>query len=222
MIWALPDEDPTIFPHPLTSRDGLLAVSDHITPERVLFAYRYGIFPWYSNEDPVLWWFTQPRAVLFPDELKVHRSMRRFMQRTRFKVTTNQCFHKVIRACQVASRRDQEATWIQDETVDVYTELHHRGYGHSVEVWDEDRLVGGLYGLSIGKIFYGESMFSLRSNASKLALVSLVDILRREEFYLIDCQQTTAHLTSLGAREISGEAFFGYMRKNILGMPVKW
>jgi leucyl/phenylalanyl-tRNA--protein transferase len=216
MIWALPDEDPNIFPHPLTSRDGLLAFSETISAERVLFAYRYGIFPWYSEEDPMLWWYTQPRAVLFPQELKIHKSMRQFMNRNSWRITFNNCFEKVVKACQVAERRDQESTWIQTETIDVYNQLHHQGYGHSVEVWADNELIGGLYGLSIGKIFFGESMFSNASNASKVALIYLVKKLTENGYFLIDCQQETAHLSTLGARNISGSEFFDHLRKNNL------
>ena len=179
-------------------------------------AYRYGIFPWYSEEDPVLWWFPQPRFVLFPDELKVHKSMRQFQRNTNLKVTFDQDFEAVINNCKSSFRKGQESTWIQPETVAVYHQLHQMGYAHSVEVWEADQLVGGLYGLAIGRLFFGESMFSKVSNASKLALIHLNKRLKEHGFLLIDCQQETPHLATLGARSISRQSFYDTLRQNTL------
>lgn len=216
MIWALPDHY-IIFPHPLaTSEEGILAWSDFISAEQVILAYRYGIFPWYSEGDPVLWWFPEPRFVLFPDELKVHKSMRQFLRNTKLKATFDQDFKAVISHCQTSFRKDQESTWIQPETITVYHQLHQMGYAHSVEVWDGDKLVGGLYGVAIGRVFFGESMFSKVSNASKLALVYLNNRLKERGFKLIDCQQETAHLATLGARSISRASFYDALRQNTL------
>ncbi len=216
MIWALPDHY-IIFPHPLSAdEEGILAWSDHISAEQVILAYRYGIFPWYSEEDPVLWWFPQPRFVLHPKNLRIHKSMRQFLNKTKLKVTFNQAFHEVIRHCRSTFRKDQESTWIQPETLEIYGQLHEQGYAHSVEVWDENELVGGLYGVAIGKVFFGESMFSRVSNASKLALIRLNERLLDRGFRLIDCQQETDHLASLGAKSIPRSDFYDHLRQNTL------
>ena len=216
MIWALPNHF-VVFPHPLTAdEEGVLAWSEYISPEQVVFAYRYGIFPWYSAEDPILWWYPNPRFVLNPNDVRIHKSMRQFIRKTKLQVTFNTKFEEVIESCRTNSRTGQDSTWIHDETVEIYSDLHRQGYAHSVEVWDEDNLVGGLYGLAIGKIFFGESMFTKVSNASKLALIHLCKKLNALGFELIDCQQETEHLKSLGAQPISKEQFYSHLRNNQL------
>jgi leucyl/phenylalanyl-tRNA--protein transferase len=203
------------FPHPYTAdEDGLLAIGGDLDPERLLLAYRFGIFPWY-NKSPILWWFTHPRFVLFPSELKVAKSMRSYFNQEKFRVTYNQRFHEVIGQCKQTPRPDQMGTWINKDIIDSYEKLHEQGYAHSVEVWEHDTLVGGLYGLAIGKIFYGESMFSTVSNASKFGFISLVRVLETKGIQLIDCQQETKHLKSMGARMISKELFWNQLKSNL-------
>lgn len=191
-------------------------MSETIGPEQTILAYRYGIFPWYSDEDPILWWYTDPRSVLFPSELRISKSLRSLLNKDHLTVTFDKAFDDVIRNCQSIDRPGQESTWIQEETIWNFNMLHEMGYAHSVEIWEREELVGGLYGLAIGKIFYGESMFSITSNASKVAFVRLVRHLHDQGFELIDCQQETEHLNSLGARNISGLAFFDHLRSNLL------
>lgn len=204
------------FPHPFEAdEDGLLAIGGDLNPERLLLAYRFGIFPWY-NDPPILWWHTHPRCVLFPDEIKIAKSMRSYLNQEKFKVTYNQHFDKIINSCRKTKRKGQLDTWISSEVVASYTELHHRGYAHSVEVWQDDEIVGGLYGIAIGHIFFGESMYSEVSNASKYGFIKWVELLRSKGIWLIDCQQETRHLVSLGARMISRELFWDYLKKNLL------
>jgi leucyl/phenylalanyl-tRNA--protein transferase len=185
----------------------LLAVGGDLSPERLLLAYRMGIFPWYGKGLPILWWSPDPRLVLFPDELRISRSLRRVVAKGTFRVTVDRSFARVIAACARAPRRHDGGTWIVPEMEAAYGRLHDLGYAHSVETWLEDELVGGLYGVALGGVFFGESMFALRADASKVALVHLVERLRRQNFELIDCQVTTRHLRSLGAREIRRELF---------------
>jgi len=196
------------FPQPhLATKEGLLAVGGDLSPERLLAAYRCGIFPWFSEGEPILWWSPDPRLVLFPNEFKVSRSLRKVLQQSRFDITFDQAFRRVITACARIRREQQEATWIVADMIDAYCRLHESGFAHSVEAWQAGRLVGGLYGISLGRCFYGESMFSRISNASKVALASLVNWLRLNAFHMIDCQVTTKHLISLGAREIPRDRF---------------
>jgi leucyl/phenylalanyl-tRNA--protein transferase len=203
------------FPHPYTAdEDGLLAMGGDLDPERLLLAYRFGIFPWY-NKSPILWWFTHPRFVLLPSELRVAKSMRSYFNQDKFRVTYNQRFNEVIGQCKHTPRPDQMGTWINREIIASYQILHEQGYAHSVEVWEGDILVGGLYGLAIGKIFYGESMFSTVSNASKFGFISLVRVLEAKGIQLIDCQQETKHLKSMGAKMISKELFWNHLKMNL-------
>jgi len=182
--------------------NGLLAVGGELSSQRLLSAYRRGIFPWYEEPQPVLWWTPDPRSVLFPDELHVSRSLHRTLRRDAFRLAVDTRFPVVMRAC-AGLRGDGLGTWIDEPMIDAYTQLHRQGYAHSIEVLDSaGRLVGGLYGVSLGRVFFGESMFSKRSDASKVALVALVSILRRGEFDLIDCQVESDHLNSMGARNI--------------------
>jgi leucyl/phenylalanyl-tRNA--protein transferase len=184
----------------------LLAVGGDLAPERLLAAYRHGIFPWYSEDQPILWWSPDPRAVLFPDELKVSRSLRKTLRKAPFEVRLDSAFRAVMEAC-AAPRADGLGTWITDEMLDAYTGLHQLGYAHSAECWADGELVGGLYGMALGGVFFGESMFARRTDASKVAFVHLVTQLRAWNFALIDCQVTTAHLTRLGARAIPRAEF---------------
>jgi leucyl/phenylalanyl-tRNA---protein transferase len=192
----------------LNEPNGLLAAGGDLSPERLLSAYRLGIFPWYSEGQPILWWSPDPRMVLFVDELKVARSLRRAVDKRRFDIRIDTAFAAVIDAC-AAPRSGQRGTWITGTMVDAYVQLHRLGYAHSVEAWDGAALVGGLYGISIGRMFFGESMFARATDASKIALVHLADILKRRNMPLIDCQQDTAHLARLGARPISRQEFAG-------------
>ncbi|UCH80385.1 MAG: leucyl/phenylalanyl-tRNA--protein transferase [Nitrospiraceae bacterium] len=205
-IFHLSDEH--IFPPPeLADESGLLAVGGDLCEERLLLAYSRGIFPWYSGHDPILWWSPDPRLVLFPDELRVSRSLKQTINKEIFRVTMDRAFESVIKACATIHRKENGETWITGDMIDAYTGLHKSGYAHSVESWYKGELVGGLYGISLGSAFFGESMFARKSNASKVAFVHLVQQLSRWHFTLIDCQITTAHLTSFGAREISRDEF---------------
>ncbi|GAB2988185.1 leucyl/phenylalanyl-tRNA--protein transferase [Mucilaginibacter puniceus] len=190
-----------IFPKPeLAEPDGLLAIGGDLSTERLLLAYRSGIFPWYSDETPILWYAPHERFVLYRDELIISSSMKRFLRKGLFKVTMDTCFEKVIDACATVEREGQDGTWITDDMKNAYIKLHHEGYARSVEVWEDDQLVGGMYGVPIGKIFCGESMFSKVCNASKTALIHLC---QSGLYDLIDCQVYTDHLASMGARMIS-------------------
>ena len=174
-----------------------------LTRNRLLLAYSLGIFPWYSEGEPILWWSPDPRLVLYPNELKVSKSLDKVINKDRFKVTVDCAFERVIKDCARVRLENREGTWIVDEMVKAYCSLHESGFAHSIEAWAGDRLVGGLYGVSLGKCFFGESMFTRISNASKVAFVVLVNHLKSQGFAMIDCQITTGHLTRFGAREIS-------------------
>lgn len=192
-----------IFPNPHEADpDGLLAVGGDLEPQTLINAYSIGAFPWYNEEDPILWWCPDPRLVLFPSEVKVSKSMKQLLKKGVFSYSLNQKFEEVIDNCRQI-RIAQEGTWISPEIVDAYSRMHHLGLAHSVEVWQEDVLVGGFYGLQLGRVFYGESMFSKVSNASKAALIYFCLHAMQEGIEVIDCQQSTNHLISLGAREIS-------------------
>ena len=193
-----------VFPSPhLASKEGLLAVGGDLTRTRLLLAYSQGIFPWYSEGEPILWWSPDPRLVLYPSELKVSRSLNKVIHKDRFNITVDRAFEQVITDCARVRLENREGTWIVDEMVKAYCILHESGYAHSIEAWEGDRLAGGLYGVSLGKCFFGESMFTRISNASKVAFVLLVKHLKSLDFAMIDCQITTGHLTRFGAREIS-------------------
>jgi leucyl/phenylalanyl-tRNA--protein transferase len=199
---------PSFPPVESATPDGLLAVGGDLSSDRLLTAYRHGIFPWYNPGQPILWWSPDPRAVLYPDKLKISRSLRQTLKRGQLRVTFDTCFREVMLAC--AAPRAQYpvgGTWISDDMVEAYARLHAMGYAHSIETWHENRLVGGLYGVALGGVFFGESMFARATDASKVALVALVSKLREWGFVLIDCQIPSAHLTSLGAEEIARSAF---------------
>jgi leucyl/phenylalanyl-tRNA--protein transferase len=198
----------------LTAESGLLAVGGDLSPERLLAAYREGIFPWYGDGEPILWWSPDPRFVLFPDELRVSRSMRQFLKKGFIRITFDQAFREVIAACR-RPRPDQDGTWITTEMRKAYAVLHDLGFAHSVEVWQQKELVGGLYGVSLGRAFFGESMFSAIPNASKAALITLIPHLKERGFDLIDCQVETAHLAGLGARPIPRRAFCEILKQSL-------
>lgn len=210
--------DEISFPPPeLANEDGILAVGGDLSTDRLLLAYSLGLFPWFNPEDPILWWSPDPRFILYPQNLKVSKSMRPYFNQKKFTVTFDTQFEEVMAACQLQYRKGQAGgTWITDEMIDSYTELNKMGFAHSVEVWQGDELVGGLYGISLGKIFFGESMFAKVSNASKFGFITLVQKLEELGFWLIDCQQRTKHLESLGGEFIKRKDFLGFMEKNKL------
>ncbi|MCK7589182.1 leucyl/phenylalanyl-tRNA--protein transferase [Subsaxibacter sp. CAU 1640] len=203
--------DKLVFPDvSFATEDGLLAFGGDLSPERLLLAYRKGIFPWFNEEEPILWWSPDPRFVLFPENLKVSKSMRQVMRNKDFVVTVNKDFQSVISECAKAKRYGQDSTWITDGMQEAYLKLHQLGYAKSIEVWLDDDLVGGLYGVDTGNgVFCGESMFSKVSNASKVGFISFI---QNTNYKLIDCQVYTEHLESLGAEEISREKFLNYLK----------
>ena len=194
------------------SRDGILAIGGDLSPERLQLAYKSGIFPWFEDGEPIIWWSPNPRMVLFLDELIVSKSMRNILNRDSFKVTFNQNFREVISNCQKIKRDGQNGTWITNEMIDAYCNLHELGIAKSVEVWQNDTLVGGLYGIDLGHVFCGESMFSNVSNASKVAFIALVNHLKNENYKLLDCQVYNPHLESLGCREIARDEFMELLK----------
>ena len=205
-----------MFPHPfLADSDGLLAFSDNLSVDQLLLSYQFGIFPWNNEDEPICWWFPHPRCVLFPEKLKVSKSMKSLINKGSYHCSINQAFEEVISSCQLIKRKDQPGTWITDAVKKAFIELHTMGYAHSVEVWEEEQLIGGLYGLALGTVFFGESMFSKKSNASKFGFIFFVQFLANKGFTLIDCQQETTHLMSLGAELMSQENFFAALRNNI-------
>lgn len=208
---------PVRFPDPdqaLDEPDGLLAAGGALTPEWLLAAYRRGIFPWYSDDQPILWWSPNPRMVLFPGELRVSRSLAKRLRNAGFEVTLDHDFAAVIAAC-ATSREHHEGTWITAEMQDAYRALHRLGHAHSLEVWRGGRLVGGLYGVALGGVFFGESMFSREPDASKVALVHLARRLLAQGGGLIDCQMHTDHLARLGARDIARRDFIDYLERYV-------
>ncbi|MDH4232685.1 MAG: leucyl/phenylalanyl-tRNA--protein transferase [Nitrospirota bacterium] len=207
-------QEDLIFPPPeLAENNGLLAAGGDLSEERLLLAYSMGIFPWYSDGSPILWWSPDPRLVLLPGELKVSRSLRQVIKKCVFTVTRNTAFEEVIRHCAEIRRKGQRGTWLTEEMIDAYIRLHRAGYAHSVESWHDGELEGGLYGIALGKAFFGESMFAKRSNASKVAFVAHVEHLRASGCHFIDCQVATAHLKSLGAKEVTRKTFLRMLKK---------
>ena len=196
-----------------TTPRGIVAIGGDLSPDRLMLAYRSGIFPWYNEHDPIIWWSLDPRMVLYPDKLKVSKSMRPLFNKQAFRVTYNEAFSRVIRECRSAYREGQFGTWITDDMIEAYTRLHKLGHVHSVEVWDEEELVGGLYGVKFGNMFSGESMFSHKSNASKYGFITFVRKLQEEGLMLIDCQQESEHLRSLGAECISRKEYLSLLKK---------
>ncbi len=215
-IHWLPDNELS-FPHPEEAHnaEGIVAVGGDLSVDRLLLAYRSGIFPWFNADEPPIWWCPDPRCVLFPKDIKVHKSMRSYFNQKKFDVTYDKCFERVMRGCQTIVRKGQEGdTWITEDFIQAYTKLHEMGLAHSVEVWKDGELVGGLYGVSLGKVFFGESMFSHVPNASKYGFITLVKKLEQLGFWLIDNQIVSQHLLSLGATTISRKAFLEYIRRN--------
>ena len=211
MIFQL-SEDTIWFPDTeLADEDGLLAVGGDLSPERLILAYKNGIFPWFSDDTPILWYAPHERFVLFPEKLKISKSMRKLLELGKFEITFDAAFPEVIRACASISREDQLGTWITNDMQNAYIELFELGFAHSVEVWEDKQLVGGLYGIEINSVFCGESMFSKVSNASKAALISLC---QNRNYKLIDCQVHSGHLESLGAEFINMNQFRDYLIKN--------
>jgi len=204
------------FPHPSQiNRYGILSIGGDLIVNRLMLAYAYGIFPWYNYKtEPIIWWCPSPRYVIFPKKVKIAKSIRSYFNQKKFTVTFNQCFEAVIRNCEMVNRKGQKGTWINEDIIESYTQLHERGYATSVEVWEKDELVGGLYGVQMGKIFFGESMFSHKSNASKFAFISLAQKLEQEGFFVIDCQQPNPYLESLGGEHIAGVHFWDLLKVN--------
>jgi leucyl/phenylalanyl-tRNA--protein transferase len=213
-LWML-DEQIWFPPATQALPDGLLAIGGDLRQERLLLAYRSGIFPWYNEGDPILWWSPDPRFVLYPEKLRVSRSMRQLMKKDVFEYRSDTAFEAVIRACASLPRSGAAGTWINEDMIAAYLRLHELGYAHSAEVWQDGALAGGLYGVRLGGIFFGESMFSKVSNASKLALIRLVGALQQEGVRLIDCQMHTAHLESLGAEAIPRSRFLHSLKELI-------
>ena len=213
MTFALNEE--LYFP-PLSMADenGLLAIGGDLSVERLLLAYKNGIFPWYGEDEPICWWSPDPRFVLFPDQLKVSKSMQKLLRERTFQFTTNRAFEEVIHNCSKVPRKDQPGTWINEDIVHAYTKLHQLGFAHSAEAWAGKELVGGLYGIRLGNTFFGESMFSTKSNASKFAFINFIKQLQKENVALIDCQVYTEHLESLGAGMIERDQFISIINKN--------
>lgn len=207
----------------LSEPNGLLAVGGNLGPDCLLEAYRHGIFPWYEAGQPILWWSPDPRMVLFPAALRVSRSLHKVIRQQRFRVTFDRAFDAVIQACSAPRDKDHPGTWITGEMIAAYQYLHLLGHAHSVEAWQEDELVGGVYGVSLGRVFFGESMFHRRSNASKVAFVHLVRRLEARGCDLIDCQMETPHLASLGAETIPRREFTGLLSAcDQPGIPLDW
>jgi len=205
-----------IFPPPhLSDESGLLAVGGDLSIDRLLEAYSLGIFPWYSENDPILWWSPDPRMILIPEEIRISRSLRQTLSRGIFKITFDRAFDRVIRSCASVNTEKHGDTWITEDMINAYIQLHKAGYAHSVEAWHEDSLAGGLYGLSLGSAFFGESMFTLMSNASKAAFATLANTLHKMNFSLIDCQVSTPHLASIGAREVRRDDFLGRLKSSL-------
>ncbi|MGE0559514.1 MAG: leucyl/phenylalanyl-tRNA--protein transferase [Burkholderiales bacterium] len=210
--WLEQGDDFPPLEHALAEPNGLLAAGGDLSPQRLLAAYSRGIFPWYGRDDPLLWWSPDPRMVLFPAELRVPRSLAKRLRRRDFEIRVDSAFAAVIHAC-AAPREDGAGTWITAEMISAYCELHRRGHAHSVETWIDGTLAGGLYGIALGRVFYGESMFARAPDASKIALVCLVRQLRRWQYGVIDCQMKTAHLARFGAREIPRSEFSQHLSK---------
>lgn len=207
----------------LRSPDGLLAAGGDLSVPRLLEAYRHGIFPWFSEGEPILWWSPDPRMVMFPSEFRISRSLGKTLRKGAYEVRCDTAFEQVMRAC-AAPRDDHAGTWIHEDMIQAYCALHELGFAHSVETWMDGELAGGLYGMAIGRMFYGESMFSRRTDASKIALAHLARQLELRRFGMIDCQMKTPHLASLGAREIPRAEFVARLKRliDLPALPSPW
>ena len=211
---VLLDPNEISFPDPelMNSESGLLAVGGDLSPERLLFAYQIGLFPWYNEGEEILWWCPNPRFVLFPDEVRISKSMKKILRDGVFTFTENKCFREVMLHCKNTYRKGQDGTWISDELIDSFTKLHEHGFAKSFEVWQNEELVGGFYGVQIGNVFCGESMFAKVSNASKAGFLNF--ILHHKDLELIDCQIHSEHLESLGARMIPKLEYLNILKRN--------
>ena len=221
--WLDPGDIDAPFPDvesALKEPDGLLAIGGDLSPSRLLRAYKQGIFPWYSHDQPILWWSPNPRCVLFPEHLRVSRSLCKTLKKDVYSVTSDKAFRRVIKSC-AEPRKPGEGTWLTEDMIEAYCHLHDMGYAHSVESWHEDELAGGLYGLALGKIFFGESMFARHDDASKVAFIQLVEHLQQWGYVLIDCQVGSAHLAKFGAEPIPRREFVTYL-KRFCDMPTPW
>ncbi len=221
--WLGPNDPFPEMDRAMREPNGLLAAGADLSPERLLAAYRRGIFPWFGPGEPILWWSPDPRMVLVPDEFKISRSLAKRLRRGDYEVRFDTAFETVMRAC-AEPRPGQQGTWIVEEMIQAYGRLHELGYAHSVESWQDGRLVGGLYGMALGRMFFGESMFSRATDASKVALAHLVERLQGLDFGLIDCQMETKHLASMGARPIARQEFVSRAEVlvNLYPVPGKW
>ena len=208
-------------PVSMASEGGLIAVGGDLSLERLLLAYRMGIFPWYSDGDPILWWSPDPRLVLYPAELRVSRSLARTMRRGTFRISMDRAFEQVVRSCAEVHRRRVGGTWITEEMTRAYCDLQRAGYAHSVETWSGDLLAGGIYGVSLGRCFFGESMFARLDNASKVALATLVEHIRERSFVFLDCQVRTEHMIGMGAREVPRSLFLRQLEGGLRAPDVK-
>lgn len=224
MTVFLLSETPSFPPSYLAEENGLLAIGGDLSEKRLIQAYKQGIFPWYAKGDPILWWSPEPRVVLYPDQFVISRTLRKTLKKNLFNITFDQSFKNVITRCAGVHTEKDSDTWIVEEMIEAYTMLHERGYAHSVEAWADGSLAGGLYGVSMGKCFFGESMFTLQSNASKVAFAVLVRYLRSRHFHLIDCQLKTDHLMRFGAVEIPRKTFMKELTQalSINEVPGKW
>ncbi len=214
------DDSIIYFPHPSqTTAEGILAVGGNLSSESLKLAYRWGIFPWFNPNDPIVWWSPDPRFVIYPNKVKVAKSMRPYFNQNKFRVSFDTHFEEVIEMCQKIKRKEQAGTWITEEMKAAYIQLYNEGVCHSVEVWENKELVGGLYGVAIGKVFSGESMFSLKSNASKFGFIACAKKLEQMGFWIIDCQQPNPFLESLGGKEMSRTEYLKLLRKNLFEDP---
>ncbi|MFV2058102.1 MAG: leucyl/phenylalanyl-tRNA--protein transferase [Thiohalomonadales bacterium] len=223
-FWIIANDPDTHFPDSelaLKEPDGLLAVGGDLSPERLESAYKSGIFPWYNHDQPILWWSPNPRAVLFPDKLHLSKSLQKVLNKKKFELSFDVAFDRVIEACS-QPRGQESSTWITSEMHQAYNSMHRRGHAHSVEAWQNGKLVGGLYGLAFGKVFFGESMFSLAPNASKVAFAHLVEHLLSWGFTLVDCQISSAHLSQFGAENISRKEFTIMLQKDCIDTKTCW
>lgn len=205
----------------LARSDGLLCIGGDLSTERLLLAYKNGIFPWFSKDEPFLWWSPDPRLVLFPEKINISKSLNKKIKKQLYTITINTAFEQTIVSCAKPRKNGHEGTWLVDEMIDSYIELNAQGYAHSIEAWRGDKLVGGLYGVSLGGSFFGESMFSFENDASKIALVSLARYLQQQNFDLIDCQVTTDHLLHMGACEISRNSFLDIITESVKRNDIK-
>ena len=205
-----------LFPPPWLARpDGLLCMGGDLSVQRILLAYKNGIFPWFAENEPILWWSPDPRLVLFPGNIRISKSLQKKIRKKVFDITINCAFEQTIRSCAKPRKKEHTGTWLVEEMREAYIRLHHLGFAHSVETWKEGRLVGGLYGISLGGVFFGESMFSFHSDASKVALAALTCHLKKHKYDLIDCQVKTDHLMSMGATEIPRKHYLDILHKSV-------